>query len=86
MLIRLDDRLDDLDAKLHSLDKTTDLQRVSLEEHIRRTNLLEIALSETNKSIQPIQEHVHSVTKITTFVFKFVSGAAVLVGIWTAFK
>lgn len=78
MLVRLDDRLDDVDQKLHSLDKTSVLQQVSLDEHIRRTNLIE-------QKLDPIEKHVNTVQILSTNVAKFVGFAAVLAGIWTAF-
>jgi hypothetical protein len=79
LLVKLDDRLDSMDQKLHSLDKTTVLQQVSLDEHIRRTNLIE-------QKLEPIEKHVNTVQTITTSVAKFVSGIAVLVGIVAAVR
>jgi hypothetical protein len=86
MLARLDDRLDDcnerlldMDDKLHSLDKTADLQRVSLELHIRRTDLLQ-------EIVTPIKKKLDSAVNISTFIFKLFAAAAVIAGIYTAFK
>lgn len=48
---RILDKLDSIDGRLGSIDVTLAKQNVTLEEHIRRTELLEL-------DVQPIKKHV----------------------------
>jgi hypothetical protein len=48
---RILDKLDAMDAKLHSIDKTLVKQEENLAEHMRRTKLLE-------DKLQPVEDHV----------------------------
>jgi len=50
-LTRIEKKLDRLDERLGSIDKTLVAQHVSLEEHIRRTEILE-------SKVEPIEKHV----------------------------
>lgn len=50
-LIRIEDKLDKVSDKLGSIDSTLAAQHVSLEMHIKRTDLLEA-------QIEPIKKHV----------------------------
>jgi hypothetical protein len=79
MLSKLDARLDDLDDKLHNLDKTAALQQVSLDEHIRRTNILE-------KTVIPIKKNFDTVQSYKTLVIKLVSGVAVIAAIYASVR
>lgn len=48
---RMEEKIDRVEASLNSIDKTLDRNTLSLEEHMRRTALLEDAF-------KPVQEHV----------------------------
>lgn len=50
-LDKIEDKLDIVSDKIASIDKTLAAQHVSLQEHIRRTNILE------NK-LEPVERHV----------------------------
>ncbi len=78
-LAKLDDRLDTVDQLLHSLDKTAALQQASLDEHMKRTALLEDAL-------KPVKKAHETVQSIATLVIKFVAACGAVVAIWAAFK
>lgn len=66
-------KLDDMDDKINNIDKTLVRNTASLEEHIRRTELLEGAM-------KPVQEHV-SMMKGAAKLIGYVS---VIVGIAVA--
>jgi hypothetical protein len=70
--------LDYVKKAISSIDKTLALQHVSLQEHMRRTQLLEEAL-------KPIDEHVHQVRGIAKFMAWLV-GAAAAVAAFFALK
>ena len=48
---RILDKLDKLDDRLNSIDKTLVKQEENLAEHMRRTNILE-------KKLEPVEDHV----------------------------
>ena len=56
-LDRLDERLDSVDQRLASIDSTLVKNTVLLDEHIRRTNLLE-------SELRPIKKHVEFINHI----------------------
>lgn len=58
---QIDGKLDKLDSRLDSIGITLIKQGKDLSFHIKRTNLLEESLKETQKDIKPIQKHVEHV-------------------------
>lgn len=50
----LEDKIDSISEKITNIDVTLAKQSVVLEEHIRRTNLLE-------EKLAPVEKHVHMV-------------------------
>ena len=71
LLERLDQRLDNVDITLARL-------TVSVEEHVKRTNLLEKQIEKTNDEIKPIQAHVAfmgAVAKMGSILGAIVLGA-----------
>lgn len=74
---RVLDKLDKIDDRLGIMDVTLVRNTASLEEHIRRTNLLEQAQKELKDSVKPL-------IKVHTVVYgicKIIAGAAVLGGL-----
>lgn len=72
MVIQMDNKIDLILEKIHNIDKTMDRNTVSLELHIKRTNLLE-------SELKPIKEHVqlmNAIAKVIVFV-------GVLIGIFS---
>lgn len=67
---RIADKLDKIDDRLNSIDKTLAAQHVSIEEHIRRTNLLE-------NDLKPVKRHVTMVEG----VLKFLGALAMVAGL-----
>jgi chromosome segregation ATPase len=76
---RLLNKLDQLDERLHSIDVTLAKQEVNLQEHMRRTELLEAEVNDVRASIEPVQDHV----KIVNGILKFIGFLALLVGLAT---
>lgn len=72
---RVLNKLDEMDKRIDSIDITLAKQHVSLEEHIKRTNLLEMKL-------EPIDTHVKSVNA----VLKFAGGIAILLAAFESIK
>lgn len=73
----MDDRLERIESKLDKvvdeigeIKETTAKQQVSLDYHIKRTDLLE-------KKLEPVEEHVQLVSS----VFKVIGGLAIIAGI-----
>lgn len=60
-LIRIEDKIDRIQAHMSSIDVTLAAQHVSLDEHIKRTNLLE-------QEIKPIKEHVGTLRALIRLV------------------
>ena len=51
---RLEDKIDKITDKIANIDVTLGKQSVILEEHVKRTNLLE-------EKLEPIEKHVHMI-------------------------
>lgn len=66
---RVEEKLDQVITRISSIDVTLAKQHVSLEEHIRRTALLE-------KQMEPVQRHVNMVSG----AFKLVGFISIIVG------
>lgn len=58
---RIHKKLDKIDDRLGSIDVTLAKQAVSLDEHIKRTNLLE-------KKLEPVERHVMMVNGVLKFL------------------
>jgi hypothetical protein len=74
MLEKLDGRLDNVDITLARL-------TVSVEEHIRRTNILESRIDATNNEIKPIMSHVafmNAAAKVGSILGALILGAKTL--------
>lgn len=65
-------KLDKLDDKLDNVDKTLVKQEINLQEHMRRSDLLEKKQEEIEQEIKedliPINNHINQVKGITKFV------------------
>lgn len=70
LIIRILDKLDSLDSRLDSIDHTLVRQNITLEDHVKRTNLLE-------EAIKPLEDNVNYMKGI----YKFLGLIAILVGI-----
>lgn len=69
-LERIENKLDKVVDEIGEIKETTAKQQVSLDYHIKRTDLLE-------KKLEPVEEHVHLVSSM----FKIMGGLAVIAGI-----
>jgi hypothetical protein len=77
---RLLNKLDSIDGRLSAIDVTLAKQEVNLQEHMRRTELLETEVSDVRVAMEPVQDHV----KIVNGILKFIGFLAVLAGLLTA--
>jgi chromosome segregation ATPase len=79
LLEKLDEKMDKVEEKLGSIDVTLAKNTSSLDEHIRRTELAEEAISIIKNEMAPIQKHVtqvHTIFQAIGFVSVVVSIAA----------
>jgi archaellum component FlaC len=67
---RIDDKLDKVMEHITSIDVTLAKQHVSLEEHIKRTNMLE-------DKLEPIEKHVNMVNGAIKFIILLSALAAI---------
>ena len=80
---RLLEKLDKIEEKIANIDVTLAKQHVSLDTHIKRTDLLEKLVNEIRKEeIAPISKHVARVEG----ALKFVGFLSVLIGIAAGVK
>jgi uncharacterized membrane protein (DUF106 family) len=66
-LVRIEEKMDEFNEKLHSIDKTLERNTVSLEEHMRRSALNEEAIELLKEEFKPVQKHVTQVHAILQF-------------------
>lgn len=82
----MDERLLRIEDKL---DKTLDTQqeiKLNLAEHMRRTQLAEVAIEELSEAIKPIQEHVALIRGVSKLFAWMLGIAATVVTIFTGIK
>jgi len=79
---RILDKLDILDGRLDSVDKTLIKQEANLDKHIMRTDQNEIMIQEIFEQIRPIQKHINYVEGI----LKFIGVLSILTGVAVAIK
>lgn len=60
-LERMLDKLDALDERLNKIEVTLERNTVTVEDHARRSDLLEMALEQIWDEIKPVQAHVDKV-------------------------
>jgi hypothetical protein len=73
-LTRIEEKLDRQSERLNSVDVTLAKQAVSLNEHMRRTELLETGLAQVHSQIRPLEVARHEMTGANK-LFLFVLGA-----------
>ena len=76
-LNKIEEKLDRVDEKLSSIDITLAKQEINLAEHMRRTELNEIAVEKIRETLVPINKHVNMLEG----VFKFFGLISILLGI-----
>lgn len=81
-LQRIIDAISDVRNKQDQQTETLIRNTVSLEEHMRRTELLEEANNKTNERLEPVIKHVDAVN----LILKIGAAALTLVGIVAAMK
>ena len=77
MLEKMETKIDGLDSRLDSVDRTLVRQEATLGEHIRRTELAEAGIKTLSQEIRPIQRHVD----VVGGVMKAVGFTGVLVSV-----
>ena len=73
-LDRIEIKLDEVAQRLGSIDSTLAAQQVSLDEHIRRTEILE-------SDIKPVKKHVNMIEGAIKFIGLLAMFAAIIEGI-----
>lgn len=77
-LEKIENKIDILDTRLDRIDVTLAKQHLSLEHHIKRTELAEENLGLLKKELKPLAEHVITINNIA----KIISVLAAIAGIW----
>ncbi|MCK9370539.1 hypothetical protein M0R04_11565 [Candidatus Dojkabacteria bacterium] len=85
-LNRLHDKLDGLDDRLNNIDKSLEKAVISLEYHIKRTDLLEDSLNKLSLDLKPLENHVTYVNNIIKFLGALGAITAFAVGIYKSFN
>lgn len=58
---RIFEKLDKIDERLNSIDKTLERNTISLEYHIKRTDILQNEVEKMNEDLTPVEDHVKKV-------------------------
>ena len=74
---RLEQKLDILDMRLDSMDKTLVKQEINLRQHMERSDKLELMIGALEKDLKPVQKHVI----IVEGIFKLIGALSMLLGI-----
>lgn len=85
LLIKIFDKVERIDDKVAAIDITTARQQVTLDEHIKRTEILEVRTEKIFEELKPIKLHVsmvHGSFKIIAWVVALISA---IVGILSFF-
>lgn len=69
-----------------SIDKSLLRNTITLEEHVKRTNLLEQQVSSFQGEIKPIQEHVQNVQGVGKFMKYFSWILGIIIALSTIYK
>lgn len=81
------DKLDRVESHLGSIDVTMVRNTVSLEEHVKRTNLLEQNIDDLKGEFKPVKDHVDFVRHSSKFVAIVISSlGAIIAAIATIWK
>lgn len=81
----LKDKVESIDETLKSVDRTLIVNTESLKEHIRRTEINEIALERLKEELLPVQKHViqvNTIMKAAGVIFTLIAAAYYLVSIF----
>lgn len=74
----LEEKIDKIVDHVHSIDKTMERNTASLEEHMRRTELLE-------KKLEPVESHVVMVNGVLKFISLIGMIVAIIGGLYKIF-
>lgn len=78
----MQDRLNRIEEKLDRIVDTQSDMRVSLNEHMRRTEIAETNIENISNAIKPIQEHVALITGIAKILPILGSIIGAIIGAW----
>jgi 2C-methyl-D-erythritol 2,4-cyclodiphosphate synthase len=76
-LDKIEEKIDRVESRISNIDITLVKQEVNLAEHMRRTELNEIAVEKIRETLVPINKHVNMLEG----VFKFFGLVSILLGI-----
>lgn len=65
---KIEDKLDFVAEKIHAIDVTLALNTMSLDTHIKRTNLLEESVALLRKDFKPVSGHVTFVNNLAKLI------------------
>jgi len=76
----VEDKLDKLDARIDSIDKTLERNTLSLEVHMKRSDALEEYVQKIEKEVLPVKDHVYRMTHAIQGIFWFCTVIAAIAG------
>jgi chromosome segregation ATPase len=76
----LEDKIDKLDSRIDSIDKTLERNTVSLEVHMKRSDMLEEYVQKIEAEVKPVKEHVYKMTHAIQGIFWFCAVLASVAG------
>jgi chromosome segregation ATPase len=82
----LSEKLDKLDERLDSVDKTLIKQEANLAEHIRRTEIAEMNISDIQDQFKPVQRHINMVEGSIKFIGLISLAVGIAVGVLQVLK
>lgn len=77
MIERALKKLDQIDERISSIDKTLERNTASLEVHIRRTEIAEDAIKDLRTDLKPVESHV----SLMNGIFKAMSALGIITGL-----
>lgn len=77
-LIKVNEKLDSIDGKLHAIDITLIKQEVNIAEHIKRTNINEMKLEKFEHEIKPVLDSLKAVKMIFS-ILAFLASFLILI-------
>jgi archaellum component FlaC len=86
LLNRLENKIDKLDERLDSIDRTLIAQKSSLDHHIYRTELAEENIELLRKDMKPVQNHVQFVKNVMKFLVGVGAIITFVIGLLEFFK
>ena len=85
LILEIYKKLDILDMRVDSIDKTMIKQEINLADHMKRSDALEAMMSQLRKDMRPIEKHVLMIEGVIKFLGILSIGLSVIGGLLKLF-